>query len=149
MAKNSSTLHSDGALTAEVVSPEGIVFEGPVTQVVVPTENGEITVLPHHANLFARLGSGAVHVTSGGREQSYAVMGGFIEILDNTVRIISDFAVKAENFSVAQAEEAKKRAERAKQDSRENVDFIEIERDLQRSILQLNVAGKVRRRTRN
>lgn len=147
MAKN-SPLNNSSDFVLEVVSPEGILFEGPISQVVVPTENGEITILPHHVNLFARLGSGAVHVESARTEQSFAVMGGFVEVLGSTVRLISDFAIRADSISTAQAEEAKKRAERAKTDARENVDFVEIERDLQRSILQLHVADKVRRRSR-
>ena len=143
MAKNSE---SKNLLNVEIVSPEGIIFEGEASSVTLPTVQGEITVLPHHVNLFTKLGRGIAIVTSGSKEQTFAIMGGFLEITSGTLRIISDFAISAEDISSAQAEEAKKRAERAKREADANVDFVEIEKDLQRSILQLDVAGKMKRK---
>lgn len=103
-------------------------------------------MLPHHTNLFTNLGRGVARVTTSRGESTYGILGGFLEILDGTLRIISDFAVDAASVSAAQAEEARKRAERAKREAEDNQDFVEIEKDLQRAILELEVAGKMKRR---
>lgn len=152
MAKNKTSKQSSqtsGTLTVEIVSPEGMIHSGECAQVTLPSTQGEVTILPEHTSLFTQLGIGEVVLQESSKTLSFAIMGGFLEVQNNLVRVISDFAIRAENISAAEAEEAKKRAERAVREKSENQDFVEIERDLQRSILQLDVAHRVRRRRRS
>lgn len=152
MAKrNNSQVQSNKRLNKdeflfEIVSPEGLVFEDSVSEVTLPTYNGEITILPQHVSLFTQVGQGEVIVTKGKNRRYFAVLGGFIEVDDNIVRVLSDYAVKAEDIKSAEAKEAKKRAERALEGKKDNQDFVELQKELQKSILELHVADKLKRR---
>lgn len=135
-------------LHLEIVSPEGKLFSEHVDEVIAPTVNGEIAVLPQHAPLFTQLQAGELRVKRGSKEESIAILGGFLDVNNNTVSVIADYAVHADTINAAEAEKAKRRAEELLSEKKENVDFVEIERDLQRSILELNIADKIRRRNR-
>jgi F-type H+-transporting ATPase subunit epsilon len=62
-------------LYLEIVSPQGIIFEGNVDQVTLPSVNGAITVLPHHAALFTKLHEGEIEVVQEGKRMSYVIAG--------------------------------------------------------------------------
>lgn len=130
----------------EIVSPEGIIYKDDIEEALLPTPKGEIGILPHHIPLFTKLSEGEVRVKRTGKDISFAISGGFLEIDKTTVRIISDYAVAAENIRVAHAEEAKRRAERLLSEKQKEKDFALIEKDLARSILELKIAEKVRKR---
>ena len=65
-------------LKLKIVTPERLVFEDLVDQVSIPTELGEITVLPDHISLIAKLSSGDVVAYAGGEHVPMAVSGGFL-----------------------------------------------------------------------
>lgn len=133
-------------LHVEVVSPEGLVFQGEADEVLLPTEKGEIGVLPHHIPLFTKLIGGEVRIKQGSKDTSFAISGGFLEVNPASLVILADFAVKAESIEVSRAEEAKRKAEQLIKERNENVDFELAEKELERAILQLHVADKVKKR---
>jgi len=133
-------------LYLEIVSPEGKLFSGNVDEVIVPGADGELAILPHHTSLFSKLTEGEVIIKKGPNSEYIAILGGFLEVGNNKITIIADFAVRSESVSQAKAEEAKKKAEKLLAEKASNVDFVEIEKDLQRSILELKIADKVRKR---
>lgn len=133
-------------LHLEIVSPEGITFSNPCDEIIAPAEQGEIAILPNHAALFTKLSEGEVTVKQGNKTTHIAVLGGFLDISHNKVSILADYAVAADSINIAKAEEAKKRAEQLLKEKHENVDFVEIEKDLQRAILDLKIADKIRKR---
>jgi F-type H+-transporting ATPase subunit epsilon len=137
-------------LTLEILSPLGTAYTGTIKQVSVPTPQGEITVLPNHSYLYTKMIPGEIKVIpASGKEVSIAANGGFLEVGDNLVKILSDYAVRADTINTAEAERAKKEAEKVLQEKRENVDFELEEKNLQRALLELDVADKLRRRHRS
>ncbi len=135
-------------ITVEILSPEGQVYQGEADEVIAPTQQGEIAILPNHSALFARLAEGEIIIKDGKNEISIAVTGGFLEISKNNINILADYAIRAENIEIAKAEQAKKKAEELLREKKENFDFSMIEKDLQRSILELKIGEKVRRKNR-
>lgn len=135
--------------TLDIISPEGVIFHDVVSEVLVPTAKGQIGILPHHAHLYSKLVEGEVHIMTGGKQKTVAVLGGFIEVGDQTVTIISDYAILAENIQVAHALEAKKRAQELMAEKKSEVDFALADRDLKRSILELKVAEKLKKKPVN
>ena len=135
-------------LFLEIVSPQGIIFEGNINQVTLPTINGAITVLPHHAALFTKLAEGEVEVTEGGKRTSYVIAGGFFEINDNKASVLSDYAIRAESIEMAKSEEKKRQAEQRLREKLTNEEFTIADKDLKISILELKVAQKMRKRQR-
>jgi len=133
-------------MNLSVVSPEGTVYQDTVDEISLPTPTGEITILPHHVSLFTRMSSGIVNIKKGTKESIIATIGGFVEVDNGNVTILSDHLVKAENIQAAKAQEAKKRAEDTMKKKESDVDFIMAEKELQRAIMELHVADKIKKK---
>ena len=84
-----------GALHVVVLSPEATVYEGEADAVVAPAFNGSLGILRGHAPLMALLGEGSLRITHGGDERSYHVAGGFLQVADNRVTVLSERAEAA------------------------------------------------------
>jgi F-type H+-transporting ATPase subunit epsilon len=131
----------------EVVTAERTVFEDDVDMVVAPGIEGQLGILPHHAPLMTALTYGELVIHREGQEDEFiAIGGGFMEVGPEHVTILADSAERAEEIDMAQAEEAKLRAEELMaQKQREDVDFIRAEAALRRSMIRLKVAKRKRR----
>lgn len=136
-------------LILEILSPLGTTYSGTIRQVSVPTPNGEITILAGHSYLYTKVSPGEIKIMpASGKEIYIAANGGFLEVGENLVKILSDYAVRADDINIAEAEKAKKEAEYAMQEKSENEDYLIEEKNLQRALLELGVADKLRRRQR-
>jgi F-type H+-transporting ATPase subunit epsilon len=104
----------DKIIKFEIVTPEKTVLKEDVIEVVVPTAEGELTILPHHSPLVAMLKSGVLVLKKADGSQDVAfIAGGFLEVLHNKVVVLADTAERAENIDEAKVEEARARAEKA------------------------------------
>jgi F-type H+-transporting ATPase subunit epsilon len=84
-----------GGLHVVVLSPERTVFDGAADSVVAPAYNGSLGILRGHAPLMALLGEGSLRITTGGQELRYTVAGGFLQVADNQVTVLSERAESA------------------------------------------------------
>jgi F-type H+-transporting ATPase subunit epsilon len=82
-------------LTISVISPEQTLYEGSATSVVAPAYDGEVGILTGHAPLMTLLGRGTLRVSNGGTEQRFAVEGGFLQVVDDVVRVVTEKASPA------------------------------------------------------
>ena len=95
-------------LQVELVSPERILYSGEADMVVCRTvAGGEVAFLTGHAPFLAALETGVVRVKHGSDEEVAAVHGGFVEVRDDRVIILSDVAELAKDIYVSRAEKAK------------------------------------------
>lgn len=133
-------------LHLEVITPEKIIYKDDIDEVLVPTSKGQIGILPDHINLLTQVTSGEIHIKKGGKDQFLAVTGGFLEVSQNKITILADYAVRSEDIEVARAQEAKKRAEKLMEEKTSEKDFARIEADLQKSLLELKVAERRKHR---
>ena len=134
-------------LIFKIITPEREVFSADIDQVSLMTQNGEITVLPNHIPLVSVLQPGELRYKKNGEEKTMAVSGGFVEIKgDNTIVILADTAEMAENIDLKRAEEAKERALKSMEESRnqEAVDFTALQADMERALNRIRVANKYR-----
>lgn len=96
----------------EIVTLEKVVLEQLVTQVTVPTLEGEITVLPDHIPLVSILKPGVIELKNeAGELEIMSVSGGFIEVLRGKVVILADSAERAKELNEERLIAAKKKAE--------------------------------------
>jgi F-type H+-transporting ATPase subunit epsilon len=130
-------------LTVDVVSPERVLYTGEADMLVCRTTDGEIAFLPGHAPFLGALGIGVVRSLLPERgEQAVAVHGGFVEVSNDRVIVLSDVAELAEQIDVERARRAKQRAEeRLAADSEDE----EAQAALLRAETRLEVAGAVER----
>ncbi len=99
-------------LTVEVVSPERVLYSGEADMLVCRTSEGEIAFLPGHVSFLGALGIGVVRsLLPNEGEQAIAVHGGFVEVANDRVIVLSDVAELADQIDVARAERARQRAE--------------------------------------
>ena len=83
------------ALRVVVISPEKTLFEGTADSVIAPAWDGELGILRGHAPLMALLGSGDLRVRQGGATEHFHVEGGFLQVVDNVVTVLSERAEAA------------------------------------------------------
>lgn len=133
-----------------VVTAERTVLDrADVARVIVPTTEGQITVLPSHAPLMASLAIGElVAITPSGAEP-LAVHGGFIQVVGDTVTILADAAEHADEIDEERAEAARERAQRRLAGDRTTltegqVDVLRARLAMERALARM----KVRRRRR-
>lgn len=98
----------------KIVTPERIVYESEIDQVTLPTQEGEITVLPNHIPLISVLMPGELIAKNDSEEIAMAVSGGIVEVRSNEITILADTAERAEEIDLKRAEEARERAEKLK-----------------------------------
>ena len=125
------------ALQVELVSPERILFTGEADMVIARSEGGDIAFMTDHAPFLGGLGIGEVRIilTEGGEVRA-AVHGGFIEVYQNRVIILSDVAELSDQIDVERARRAVERLERREEDLEE----AEREVALRRANVRLQVA---------
>lgn len=98
----------------EIATPERLLAREQAIRAQIPAKEGYIGVLPDHAPLLSELGIGAMtYTTPGDHRFALAIRGGFLEINNNVVRVLTDIAEKAQEIDVAQAEKDLKNAQDA------------------------------------
>jgi F-type H+-transporting ATPase subunit epsilon len=90
-------------LELEVATPERQLVRQKVSEVQVPGKEGYLGILPGHAALLGQLGPGTLSYTQAGQARYLAVDGGFVEVLEDHVRVLADAAVKAEDIDLGKA----------------------------------------------
>ncbi len=83
-------------MRVSVISAERSVFDGEADAVVAPAYDGFVGILPRHAPFMTLLGQGIVKIQTGGTVTRLSVMGGFLQVASNVVRIVSRRAGPAE-----------------------------------------------------
>src|ERR1700754_3472276 len=105
-------------IKVEVVSAEEQIFSGQAKFVARPGEAGELGILPGHTPLITRIRPGAVRIESeNGEEEFVFVAGGILEVQPGAVTVLADTAIRGKDLDEAKAEQARKRAEEALQNT--------------------------------
>ena len=104
---------AESEIKLEIVTPDNTVYSEIVDHVVVPTANGKIDILQHHAPLIDRLNPSDIKIQKDGKVEYLAVGSGFVEVYSEKVSIITDQAIKVSDDDDSAIEEAVKRAEEA------------------------------------
>ncbi len=78
----------------EVITPNGVIFDGEALEVTLPGEEGEFGVLPHHASLTTLLKAGVIDiVTKDKNTESIVVNWGVVQVSESKVTVLVDGAV--------------------------------------------------------
>jgi F-type H+-transporting ATPase subunit epsilon len=137
-------------LKLKIVTPERLVFtDSDLESVSIPTEKGEITVLPGHIPLVSKVVHGEIVARKKGKEESLVTTNGFLKLTSGgEVLILSDYAVRSDEVEIAKVEEAKKKAEAAMREKKSEKEFVIAEAELRKTLLELRVATKRKIRIR-
>lgn len=135
----------------KIVTPEKVIYDGEINELIVPTVKGEIAILPHHVDLLTQIAEGEMTIKTKGKDHVLAVTGGFLQIVNNTITLLADYAVRSEEINAQKALEAQRRAEEILKKKDEGIserDFAVAQADIRRAVLELKVARR-RRGTQN
>lgn len=90
-------------LHCSVVTPESAIFDEAVDRVIVPIHDGEVGILPGHAHFLAKLGIGELRLVTGSHTQRFFLEGGFVQVGDDVVTILTDRACEIEELDFPEA----------------------------------------------
>ena len=132
----------------KITTPEKIFLEEKVDSLSLPTQMGEITVLPDHIPMVANLTHGEIKYSRQGQEYFFAVSGGFIDIQPgNKVVVLADTAEFGHEIDLDRAEKAREAALRLMQESRtDQKTFADAAAVLEKNLARIKVARKHRTR---
>jgi F-type H+-transporting ATPase subunit epsilon len=131
-------------LLLEIVTPERLAYSDTVDSVQLPGVEGELGVLPHHAPLVSMLGVGELRIRKGGAEESFAIVGGFLQVRPDRVVVMAETADMASEIDLERAQEARREAERALEGAvqADAVDLSAARAALQTALLRIRVAER-------
>jgi F-type H+-transporting ATPase subunit epsilon len=136
----------------ELVTLTGIKYSEDVYEVILPTLDGYIGVLPGHMPLVSVATNGVISVRKNEKDpddmmESFASVGGVIEVANNTLRVLVDEADHADDISQAEAQAAHDRAVKLKAEAKDEISLKHAQTLVDRSAVRLQVAG-LRRKAR-
>ena len=131
------------AFPLEILTPDGVAYDGMVTAVSCRTIDGQIQLLANHIDYTTALGMGEAHITrEDGTKRRAACMGGMVSMIDGECRLLATTFEWAEDIDKDRAERSKARAEAIlaqKADARE----MELaQARLKRALVRSSVAAR-------
>ena len=134
----------------QLISLTGVKFDADVYEVLLPTLEGTIGVLPGHMPLVAAATNGIISIRHTSRDpdflmEHFATNGGVIEIANDTLRVLVDEADHADDINEAEAKAAHERALAMKAEARDQVSLEHAQAVVDRTAVRLHVAGLKRR----
>jgi F-type H+-transporting ATPase subunit epsilon len=120
------------SLILEVVTPDRKVLSETVDHVVLPTEEaGELDILPGHVPLMTIIKPGQLSYFIGGKTESIAIDKGFIQVIGDTVKVLTEAAVEVSEIDLNAVDEARRRAEEALAEAKSRNDDPDILEELE------------------
>jgi len=123
----------------DVVSADREIYSGRAEMVMAPAEEGEVGIMPGHSPLITRLHPGEVRIQAEGSEEMIFVSGGFLEVQPSVVTVLADTAERAPDIDAAEAESAKRRAEKALEEQTSDMELARAKAELAEAAARLRV----------
>ena len=133
---------NESTFTAEVLTPEGEVFNGEVIQLSTKTVTGEIGILARHVPILAALDPSLLRLkVSESETVSYAQSHGTLQVFANHAQVLLEQAIEPKDLDVGALEEEKSDAEaRLADDSLGDAARLDAKRDLERADAFLEIS---------
>ena len=124
----------------EILTPDGLAFEGMVESLLVHAVDGDVEFLAGHVDYITILGIGRARIKIAGNDRFASVSGGFVTVAEGKVKLIATTFEFAENIDIERAQAAKARAKDILSSSKDNKAIEIARRKLERAISRINVA---------
>jgi F-type H+-transporting ATPase subunit epsilon len=124
----------------KIITPSGIMYDGQCDMVIMRTKSGDVGILASHQPMVTILDYGVLKVVDEGAEVNRAaVLGGYAEVSENCVSILTDAAEWADEIDMLRANHAKEVAEQRLASHDENIDVMRAELALKRAMVRINI----------
>ena len=132
-------------IQVDIVSAEGEIYSGTAKMVYAPAKMGEVGIAPRHAPLLSPLNPGEVRVENEeGKEESFYITGGMLEVQPHLVTILADTALRGEQLDEAAALAAQQDAEEALKGASEETDVARASAELAEARARYRAAQKLK-----
>lgn len=140
-------------ITFQLVTLDGTKFGDEAYEILLPTLDGIIGVMPGHMPLVSVATNGVVSIRRSASDRDdmmehFAISGGVIQVEDDTLRLLVDEADNAEDINEQEAQKAFELAQKLKSDAKDQVSLEHAQSLVDRQAVRLQVAGLKRRNRR-
>lgn len=137
----------------QLVTLDGVKFQEDAYSIVLPTIDGEITVLQGHMSLLTALKPGTIAIRRKAGDddtkiEHYATFGGVADVNSQKVRILVDEATHGDEINFAETEKARAEAQKQLENAKDKVEIERAQALVDRHTVRLNVASLRRRNPR-
>lgn len=124
----------------EIVTPDGLAFDGIVESLLVQTNIGCVEFLAGHIDYVTSLGIGRARIKQQGKDRNAAISGGFVTIANGEVKMVATTFEFAENIDLARARIAKEKANAviASTNDKKTIELAKLK--LQRATSRIRIA---------
>ena len=134
---------TDPTLQLTVITQEQELLSTTAESVTATTTDGELTILPNHLPLFAKLVPSELIFRRTNAENSLVISSGFLEMgSNNQLTVMVDSASQARDLSEEQAQKAIRQAHQTMTNSNDRSELLRADAELKRAMLELKVARK-------
>ena len=132
----------------EIVTVERLLYSDDVDMVVAPGIEGVLGILPNHAPLLTALKYGELIVRKQGEDgQSFAIGGGFMEVVPGKITVLADAAERADEINLDRAKAARERAQGLLDSGNLTMDeLVRVEASIRRAMVRIKIAEKRRQK---
>ena len=124
----------------EVVTPDGLIFDGMVESVLVRTDDGDVEFLAGHIDYMASLGTGRTRIKQDGEDKYASTSGGFITVAGGEVKLVAVTFEFREDIDLNRAKAAAEEAKEALAKSTDAKDLALAKAKLMRALNRIDVA---------
>ena len=134
-----ATIHVD------IVSAEGEIHSSDASMVFAPAQMGEVGIAPRHAPMLTALSPGEVRVQhENGKEESFYITGGLLEVQPHLVTVLADTALRSDQLDEAAALTSQHEAEEALKGASEETDIARAQAELAEARARYRAAQKLK-----
>ena len=127
-----------------ILASDKVFYKGPCQKLILPLQDGEKEVLPHHEDMVIAVAIGEMKLMDESGTWIHGVVGnGFVQIINNRVTLLVDTAERPEDIDERRAEEARERAEEQLRQSKSIQEHSHFEASLARSLARLRLKHKL------
>jgi F-type H+-transporting ATPase subunit epsilon len=128
-------------ITLRVITPDTVALDTTVDSVVLPGIDGKLGIMRGHATMVTGLDIGELRYNTGGSEASMFVAGGFAEIRDNTLRVVTEAGEDALTIDETRAQHAEERAQKRIDEGDEEIDLVRAKTALRRAAARITISS--------
>lgn len=127
-------------LTLNLITPEKqLITDLQVDMVILPALLGEMGILPGHVKTIVQLGMGSLRYKKDGKEEAFAALGGFVEVLNDVVNVFAESASLADEIDEEAEKQKIKAAKAALSNKDADIDFELAELEIKQAIARMKV----------
>ena len=132
-------------IRVDIVSAEGEIHSGTAAMVFAPAKMGEVGIAPRHAPMLTPLSPGEVRVQDAdGKEESFYITGGLLEVQPHLVTVLADTALRGEQLDEAAALAAQQEAEEHLKGASNETDVARAHAELAEARARYRAAQKLK-----